>query len=71
MGKGKGKLKDWVTQLPSGTNIIEYKNLRYGRSVYFLKQMQFKIRSESVIIRKYRYIDLVYSSKVKVPFERR
>jgi len=47
MGKGTGKLAAWATELPSGLNIFEFKNLRYGRAVYFIKQIQFKLPVKS------------------------
>lgn len=42
MGKGSGKLSTWYTQIRSGVTIIEFKNLRYGRSRYFFKQISHK-----------------------------
>jgi len=43
MGKGKGKLKTWFTNVRGGTVLFEYNNLRYGRSLYFLEQATFKL----------------------------
>ena len=43
MGKGTGKLSAWVVELPAGINIFEFKNLRYGRSVYFINQIKHKL----------------------------
>jgi large subunit ribosomal protein L16 len=43
MGKGKGKLECWMTSVSGGTTLIEFKNLRYGRSKYFMKQMTHKL----------------------------
>ena len=40
MGKGKSKLKDWVAFLSPGVNIVEYKNLHYGRAFYFINQIK-------------------------------
>jgi len=51
MGKGTGKLAAWVVELPSGVNIFEFKNLRYGRMSYFVKQVQFKLPIKSRIIK--------------------
>ena len=50
MGKGKGKLALWFTQVPTGHTLIELKNLRNGRLLYFLKQVQHKLKSSSKII---------------------
>ena len=71
MGKGKGKVKDWVSVLPAGVNIVEYKNLRYGRSLYYLKQIQFKLSSKSIIVNKYKYVDSLYGKNSKIMFQRR
>lgn len=49
MGKGKGKLDGWFSDIPSGINIIEFKNLRYGRSVYFFKQLMHRIPTKCKI----------------------
>ena len=47
MGKGKGKLAGWVGQLSPGINIFEFKNLRPGRAVYFIKQIQHRLPVKS------------------------
>ncbi len=43
MGKGKGKLECWFTSIPGGTMLFEFKNLRYGRSRFFMTQMSHKL----------------------------
>lgn len=43
MGKGIGKLSTWFTQLYGGTFIVEFRNLRRGRSLYFSKQITSKL----------------------------
>ena len=43
MGKGSGKLSTWYTQVRGGVTLIEFKNLRYGRSSYFAKQVAHKL----------------------------
>lgn len=50
MGKGKGKLKIWFTNVRGGTVLFEYKNLRYGRSVYFFRQASFKLGVPTVTL---------------------
>ncbi len=42
MGKGKGKLECWFTNISGGTTLIEFKNLRRGRSIFFMKQLTSK-----------------------------
>ncbi len=53
MGKGKGKLSIWHASLRTGHVFIEFKNLRNGRLLYYLKQTQNKLKSNSKIL--YRY----------------
>lgn len=53
MGKGKGKLSIWHASLRTGHVFIEFKNLRNGRLLYYLKQTQNKLKSKSKIL--YRY----------------
>ena len=43
MGKGKGKLECWFTNISGGTVIVEFKNLRKGRALFFMKQMTHKL----------------------------
>lgn len=43
MGKGKGKLAGWFLELPAGVILFEFKNLRYGRSIYFCKEMSHRL----------------------------
>ena len=43
MGKGKGKLECWFTNVSGGSILIEFKNLRKGRSDFFMKQMTHKL----------------------------
>lgn len=43
MGKGKGKLECWFTNIAGGTIFLEFKNLRKGRSSFFMKQMTHKL----------------------------
>ena len=43
MGKGSGKPKLWVTCLPSGLTLFEFRNLRYGRFLYFSQQLAHKL----------------------------
>ena len=43
MGKGIGKLSTWFTQLYGGTFIVEFRNLRRGRALYFSKQISSRL----------------------------
>lgn len=50
MGKGKGKLKTWVSVTYSGHIILEFKNLRNGRAFFFIKQVQLRLKCFSRVI---------------------
>lgn len=43
MGKGAGKLSTWYTHLYCGTFVVEFKNLRPGRSYYYATQIKHKL----------------------------
>ena len=67
MGKGKGKLDGWVGQLPAGSNVFEFKNLRPGRALYFLKQIQHRLPVKSTTKRfsmKFFYLPWNISKKI-------
>lgn len=50
MGKGTGKLTCWFTLIKSGSTIIEFKNLRYGRAFYYMRQFSFKMSCNTVFL---------------------
>jgi large subunit ribosomal protein L16 len=52
MGKGTGKLKTWFSKLNTAHTLIELKNLRLGRSLFFLKQVQHRLKCYSKIVWK-------------------
>jgi ribosomal protein L16/L10AE len=43
MGKGVGKLVLWHTLLHGGRILVEFKNLRQGRAMYYAKQIVTKL----------------------------
>jgi large subunit ribosomal protein L16 len=47
MGKGKGKLECWFTNVSGGVTLIEFKNLRRGRASFFMRQMTHKLGVET------------------------
>ena len=51
MGKGKGKLSIWSVGLKTGHLLIEFKNLRTGRALYYIRQSRFKLKSSFKVIR--------------------
>jgi large subunit ribosomal protein L16 len=53
MGKGKGKLKGWFSQTPPASTFVEYRNLRVGRSDYFLYQLSQRLPVKTRIIYSY------------------
>lgn len=56
MGKGKGKLKTWFTNVRGGTILLEYRNLRHGRVLYFFRQTAFKLGVKSVTIHSKHFL---------------
>jgi len=70
MGKGKGKLEAWVTNVRAGTILIEFQNLRKGRASYFSKQMTSKLGTPTSFIKKpdFRYINYPINTKRKFLF---
>ena len=70
MGKGKGKLAGWSTEIPAGLHIVEMKNLRYGRAVYFIKQIMHRLPAKSRIISKNaKLTPLVLRSSIYVKYD--
>ena len=50
MGKGKGKLSTWFSQIPAGTILFEFKNLRVGRAKYFFREMKHRLPVKTTFI---------------------
>jgi ribosomal protein L16/L10AE len=67
MGKGTGKLSAWVVEIPSGLNIFEFKNLRFGRAKYFIQQVGFKlpVKSKMNINNNFKKVNLPLSHSKK------
>ncbi len=71
MGKGKGKLSGWVGQLSAGSNIFEFKNVRYGRAVYFTNQIKYRLPVKSKLTSFSRKtICLPWNSSKRIPVEK-
>jgi len=69
MGKGKGKFDGWCSSVSAGVVFIEFKNLRPGRSNYFLTQIQYRLPVLSKKIRFYNsYIPIPLSYLKSVPY---
>lgn len=72
MGKGKGKLECWFTNITSGVIFVEFRNLRLGRSRYFLKQLTHKLGiSTKFLFNKKYFIPLPLMTKKKFIFNLR
>ena len=71
MGKGKGKLKGWFSQTPPSVTFVEYKNLRVGRSKYFLLQLSYKLPVRSRLIYRYAatHLHLASNPSKKVRYQ--
>jgi ribosomal protein L16/L10AE len=70
MGKGKGKLDCWFTNVTGGTVLFEFKNLRFGRSLFFMRQVSFKLGVPTVnLLNKKAYFNFPYSASKKVLFK--
>ena len=65
MGKGVGKLAAWGSQLAGGITILEFKNLRFGRAVYFFKQAASRLPTRTVNIFKINAYQCTTSSPIK------
>jgi large subunit ribosomal protein L16 len=50
MGKGKGKLSGWCSRTSPGINLVEFYNLRFGRALYYCKQVKHRIPVKSKVI---------------------
>ena len=71
MGKGKGKLKGWFSQTPPAITFVEYKNLRVGRSNYFLHQLSHKLPVRTRLIYNFtsKYVNLPLNPSRKVRYQ--
>lgn len=69
MGKGKGKLAGWVSELSAGVILFEVKNLRPGRATYYINQLRFRLPVKSQMLVHYtKYLGLPINHSRKVSF---
>lgn len=69
MGKGKGKLECWFTNISGGTTLIELKNLRRGRAFFFLKQLSHKLGTPTKFLFNTNfYLNTPLLISKKIPF---
>jgi ribosomal protein L16/L10AE len=70
MGKGKGKLDGWSSEVPAGLYILELKNLRYGRAMYYARQIIYKLSPKAKIISKNpRLTPLVLNPSIFIKYD--
>lgn len=70
MGKSKGKLSLWHAQLYPGFILIEFKNLRFGRAVYYSSQLRSRIKgSTKLVYRNHLRLDLPLSKSKKMTLQ--
>jgi len=50
MGKGVGKLSIWFSKVSAGVFLLEFKNLRFGRMVFFSKQVSTRLAVRTKIL---------------------
>lgn len=64
MGKGAGKLATWFTQVRGGKHLVEFKNLRLGRALYYSRQVSHKLPVPTSVHKvKTKNLHLVQSRK--------
>ena len=69
MGKGKGKLAGWVSQLSPGVTMFEFRNLRPGRARYYYEQVAHRLPVKSSFTRTtLTTIPLILDSSRKISF---
>lgn len=69
MGKGKGKLSSWFADIPSGIYLVEYRNLRPGRAIYYSRQFQFKLTSRLKLKQsRSRLIPLTITNSISIKY---
>ena len=71
MGKGKGKLKGWFSQTAPSLTLVEYKNLRVGRSNYFLKQLSHRLPVKTRLIYAFgqKHVNLPTNASRRVRYQ--
>ena len=58
MGKGVGKLSTWHTLVSGGTLLLEFKNLRKGRALYYANQVTKRLTIPTQVTLRYSYTPL-------------
>lgn len=70
MGKGKGKRDTWFAKIPNGSILIEFKNLRQGRAIYFINQIKYRLPIQSYLIfgQNFNYI-FTFNKNLKILYK--
>lgn len=67
MGKGKGKLSNWVSNIRAGINIVELRNLRTGRAYYFLNQIMYRLPVKTTLVVRYSTkVPLIFMKNIHI-----
>jgi len=66
MGKGKGKMSTWYTEIKPCTLLVEVKNSRPGRSLYFLNQLSYRLGSSTKIISSRKDTSTFFKNKLNI-----
>lgn len=67
MGKGKGKAKKWYVYVRGGINLVEFWNLRRGRSLYFIRQLSYRITAPSCpLFNNFSYLSFPFDSSNRI-----
>jgi large subunit ribosomal protein L16 len=70
MGKGKGKLNAWFTNVRGGIFLIEFLNVRHGRALYFMRQIFFRLGIQAIPFFKfYRGISFPFANQHKIKYK--
>ena len=70
MGKGTGKLAGWCVDIPAGIHLFEFKNLRFGRAIYFCKQAAYKLPVQSKVMQKFNFrIPLSWNPNKRIAYD--
>lgn len=70
MGKGKGKLAGWSVDIPAGIHLFEFKNLRYGRAIYYCKQVAHRLPTKSKIVQNLSIrVQMAWNPSRKVAYD--
>ena len=69
MGKGKGKLAGWCSDVPSGIFIVEFRNIRPGRVIYFSNQLLFRLTAGVRLVWRFpKLVPLAITNSLRIRY---